>query len=141
MVIIRLDDLRPMVPYQKGLEVSQGLRLACKQAARFDHAPATFWRDVDMEDLSDCPKPHRGFRRSLLVSNVKSYEVRVNPPLVALLFDGIGREMSYEDGVKLHQMIRRACRRAKAWAGDTSRNRRMLGMLTSGEEDDRLNVA
>ena len=140
MVEIILDDLRPRITYQSALEIEQNLRVACKHAARYDRAPAYFWRDVNMEDLNDCPKPHRGFRRSMLVPNVSSWEIKANPPLVALFFDGIGREMDYELGIKLHQMIRRAGRRAKAWGGDTSGNVRMLGNLTNAEDDYRLGL-
>jgi hypothetical protein len=140
LVVIRLGRLRPMLPYQNALELAAGLRVACKDAARYDRAPATFWRDMDLDDLNDCPTPHKGFRRSTLVPNVKGYEVQVNPPLVTLLFDGVPVDIEYESGIKLHQAIRRAGRRAKAWAGDTSTDRRMLGNLTSAEEDDRLGL-
>jgi hypothetical protein len=140
LVVIRLGDLRPTVPYQTALKIAAALRMGCKQAARYDRAPATFWRDVDIEDLNDSPRPHKGFRRSTLVPNVKDYEVRVNPPLVGLFFDGVGKEVTYEDGIRLHQMIRRAGRRAKAWAGDISRDSRMLGNLTDAEDDHRLGL-
>jgi hypothetical protein len=140
MVVIRLGDLRPTVPYQTAFKIAAALRMGCKQAARYDRAPATFWRDMDLEDLNDSPRPHNGFRRSRLVSNVNEYEVRVDPPLVGLFFDDVGKEVTYEDGIRLHQMIRRAGRRAKAWAGDISRDSRMLGNLTDGEEDYRLGL-
>lgn len=140
MVVIRLGELRPLVPYQTAFRIAAGLRMGCKQAARYDRAPATFWRDLDIEDLNDSPKAHKGFRRSKLVSNVTNYEVKVNPPLVGLFFDGVGKEVTYEDGVRLHQMIRRAGRRAKAWAGDTSLDRRMFGNLTSAEDDYRIGL-
>ena len=140
LVVIRLGDLRPTVPYQSAFLIAAGLRMGCKQAARHDRAPATFWRDMDLDDLYDSPKPHRGFRRSKLVPNIDSYEVKVNPPLVGLFFDGVGKEMGYEDGIRLHQAIRRAGRRAKAWAGDTSLDRRMMGNLSDAEEDYRIGL-
>ena len=142
MVVIRLDDLKPMTPYQTALDLSAGLRLACKQAARFDRAPATFWRELITEDHRlDIPKAHRGFRRSKLVPNFETYDVIVNPPLVGMLFDGRGKEFSYEDGIKLHVLIRKAALRAKAWAGDTDSRKRMLGMLTDAEDDYRLGLS
>ncbi len=142
MVVIRLGDLLPMVPYQIALEVAQSLRVGCKQAARFDRAPARFWKEmVSSEDpRKDTPKAHRGFRRSKMVANVSSWEVKCNPPLVGLFFDGTGKEMNYEDGIHLHLLIRKAGLRAKAWSGDTGFNSRTIGMLTSAEEDYRLGV-
>lgn len=139
-VVVRLGSLRPMMPWQLALEKCHKLRSHCKHAARFDRADVGFWRDVETEDLDDQPSPHRGFRRSSLVQNFKSFEIASKPPLVALIFDGTWTEMNYEDGIKLHQMIRRAARRAKGWSGDTSRNTGMHGNLTSAEEDYRLGL-
>lgn len=140
MVVIRLGDMHPRIPYQVALELSQHLRVACKHACRFDHADGSFWTDVDIEDLEDCPKPHKGFRRSLQAPNVKAWKIEVNAQLVNLTFDGVGREMDYETGIKLHQMIRRAARRAKAWAGDAGKGTRMLANLTDAGEDYRLGL-
>jgi hypothetical protein len=140
MVVIRLGDLRPMIPYQTALTLAHHLRMACKHAARFDKVAASFWTDVDIEDLYDCPRPHRGFRRSNLVATIKDWKLEVNGQLVNLLFDGRGREMDYETGIKLHQMIRRAARRAKAWAGDAGKSATMLSNLTDASEDDRLGL-
>lgn len=142
MVVIRLGDLKPMVPYQIALEIQQSIRVACKEAARFDRASARFWRELEKEDPRlDIPKAHRGFRRSKLAPNVSSWEVVVSGPLVRLLFDGRGKDLDYESGIKLHILIRKAGFRAKAWAGDTSKTRRMLGAIHSAEEDYRLGLA
>lgn len=140
MVVIRLGDLRPFVPYQIAFEIEQSLRMGCKQAARFDRVPGTFWPDIVGKDdpRLDAPKPHQGFRRSNLTSNVTRWEVRVNPPLVGLVFDGLITEMGYEEGIRLHDAIRRAGLRAKAWAGDTQRRVRVLGALSDSENDYRL---
>lgn len=141
MVIIRLGSQRPMMPWQVALTLSHHLRSHCKSAARFDRVSAGFWRDVDMEDLDDKPRPHRGYRKSSLMQNFKHWQVADKPPLVALIFDDVWTEMGYEDGVKLHQMIRRAAQRAKAWAGDTNRIRGAYANLTDAEDDYRLGIA
>jgi hypothetical protein len=141
MVVITLGDLRPRVAYQTALEFAHYLRMACKGAARHDRAPATFWPDVDMEDLNDCPRPHRGFRRSTQAPNVTSCKAAYQGAEVAVLFDGRGVIVGYEDGIKLHQMIRRAGRRAKAWAGDDRKGRTMLANMTDAEEDYKLGLS
>ncbi len=140
MVEITLGALKPKIPYQLGLEIAAHLRMACKHAARFDRAPATFWRHIDVDDLNDCPPVHRGFRRSRQVSNVNTWAVRVSPPLVSLVFNETATDSGYEDGIRLHHIIRRASRRAKAWAGDTSRYGRTLANVTDAEEDYRLGL-
>lgn len=142
MVVIRLGDMKPMVPYQTAFEIAQAVRVGCKEAARHDRASAKFWREMNMEDPRlDLPKPNREFRRSELVSNVKFWEVVVSMPLVRLLFNGEGKEFDYESGIKLSVAIRRAGHLAKAWAGDHSKTRRMLGSLHSAEEDYKLGLA
>jgi len=141
MVILRLGSQRPMMPWQVALEMMHHLRSHCKNAARFDRVKAGFWRDVDMQDLADKPRPHRGYRKSSLVQNFKHWQVADKPPLVALIFDGQMIEMGYEDGIKLHQRGRRAAQRAKAWAGDTNRIRGAYANLTNAEDDYRLGLA
>ena len=141
MVVVRMGAMRPMIPYQTAFAIAQAVRVGCKEAARHDRASAKFWREMNMEDPRlDIPRPNREFRRSKLVSNVDSWEVVVSMPLVRLLFNGEGKEFDYESGIKLSIAIRRAGHRAKAWAGDHSRTRRMLGSLHPAEEDYRLGL-
>ncbi len=139
-VVVTLGSLKPKMPWQTALQVCHHLRMHSKQAARFDRVPANFWRDVAVVDLDDCPAPHPTFRRSTLQQNFKKWEVGSNPPLVALIFDGQWTQMGYEDGIKLHHEIRRAARRAKAWAGDTSKVSTALANLTDAEDDYRLGL-
>lgn len=140
MVVIHLGSMHPMIPYQAALEIAQSLRVGCKIAAKYDRAAGTFVNEMS-EDIQDIPKAHRGFRRSMLVPSARQWLIEPRPPLVAVLFDAVGVEMGYEEGVRLHHCIRRAARRAKAWAGDTSRGVRMLGGISNAEDDDRLGLA
>jgi hypothetical protein len=140
MVLLKIGELRPRICYQTAFELAHHLRMACKAAARHDRAPANFWLDMDIEDLNDCPRPHKGFRRSRQAPNVTATSVRHKGAEVCVLFDGRGEIMGYEDGIRLHQMIRRAGRRAKAWAGDPGKGRTMLANLTNAEDDYRLGI-
>ncbi len=140
MVHIIVGDLKPVVAYQTSFEIAHALRLACKGAARHDRAPASFWLAMDIADLNDCPRPHRGFRRSNQTQNVTNWSVRYKGAEVALIFDEHVEVVGYEDGIKLHQRIRTAGRRAKAWAGDTGRQTALLANLTSAEDDYRIGL-
>lgn len=140
MVVITLGSLRPRIAYQTAFEIAHRLRLACKGAARHDRVRGNFVNDVDVGDLEDCPRTSKQFRRSKQVPNVRNWQTSYKGAEVAVIFDGRGAIMGYEDGVKLHQMIRRAGRRAKAWAGDSSRSRSALAMLTDAEDDDKLGL-
>ncbi len=140
MVVITIGDMQPRAAYQTAFEIAHHLRMACKSAARHDRTPANFWPDVDMEDLEDCPRPHRGFRRSKQMQSFTNCSTRFKGAEVCLLFDGVGQIFGYEDGIKLHQMIRRAARRAKAWAGETGKSGRMLANMNDAEDDYRLGL-
>jgi len=140
LVVIRLGTSRPSISYQAAFELAQSLRMGCKEAARYDRVPANFWLNMDLEDIKDRPKTHRGFRRSMLIPTVEHWEVRTKEALVALVFDKEATMMHYEDGIRLHRIIFRAMYRAKAWAGDTTRPSRMLAMLTNAEDDYRLGL-
>lgn len=130
-VVIRIGDLRERVGYNVGFSLDQYMRLAAKQAASIHGAPATFWRELYLVDLDDCPKAHRGIRQSRLTPSYDKWEVKCNPPLVGLYFDGSGVEVEYETAVQIGHAIRRASRRAKAWAGDTTRWTSFMGNLTA----------
>lgn len=140
LVVVYVGDIGGSMAYQTAFAFAQGLRLACKAAARFDRVPATFWSEVETEDLTDLPAPHRGFRRSSQVPTLQRARSMHRGAEVCVEFNGRGRIMSYEDGIKLHQKVRRAGRMAKAWAGDTARQRGVLAMVTDAEEDYRLGL-
>lgn len=140
-VRVRFGSINAQIGYRIGFVIDHHMRLAAKQAARFDRVPPRFWQDVELPDLEDRPKTSRTPQQSRLRPSVSTWEVKVNPPLVGLFFDGQGEEMDYETAVKLGHAIRRASRRAKAWAGDHSKYSAMLGMLTDAEEDYRLGIS
>ncbi len=121
--------------------MAAAVRMGCKDAARYHRAPAKFWRELETEDPRlDIPRANRGFRRSKLVPTATTWEVVVSGPLIRVLFDGEGKELDYENGIKFHILLRKAGLRAKAWAGDTSKTRRVLGNLHDAEENYRLGV-
>lgn len=129
-VLIRVHDLRARVPYRVGFEIDQALRMMAKTMAQCYGAPGSFWRELALPDLADCPKPYRKARQSRHLPSYKKWEVQCNPPLVGLFFDGRGREFDLEMAVTLGHEIRRASRRAKAWAGDNSRHVGIMANLT-----------
>ena len=129
-VVIRIGDMKARIGYRIGFAIDQSLRMGAKQMAELHGAPASFWRDVEVTDLKDCPKPHRTPRQSQHLPSCKKWEVTCNPPLVGLLFDDVGKEFDIELAVKIGHEIRRASRRAKAWAGDMSSDMRLMAHLT-----------
>ena len=130
-VVLRIDDMRQRIGYLAGFRIDQALRMGAKQVAEFYGAPARFWRELDLTHLDDCPRPHRTPRQSRHVATYKNWEVRIqSPPLVTLLFDGVGKDLEMELAVKIGHGVRRASRRAKAWAGDSSRGLSVMAHIT-----------
>jgi hypothetical protein len=142
-VNIRCGVIRARIGYRIAFAVDHRLRIAAKQSARFHRVPASFWRFVELPDLEDCPRPSRIPQQSRLTPTVSRWDVFTVPgePLVHIEFDGMAMELDYEAAVKLGHDIRRAGRRAKAWAGDRSKYSAMLGLLTDAEDDYRLGIA
>ena len=131
MVQIRLGAIRPLMPYGAALELAAHLRVACKEAMPFYAAPPRSWRDLDTEDLDDCPRPHRGFRRSTRVPNYRAWSCHARrAPLITVVFDGVETDLDLEFAIRIHVSIRRAGRRAKAWAGDRSKTLRITARLS-----------
>lgn len=142
MVVLVLGSLRPRVPYQAALEIAHALRVGAKQSARHDRARASFVNELDLGDpRADTPAPHPHFRRSRQAPDVSKWEVRCNPPLVALILDGVSTEFDYEAAARLSHDVRHVSHVAKAWAGDVSRVRRMRGNLNDAEDNYRLGLA
>jgi len=131
-VRLKVDDREFRVPYQTALELSQHVRVAAKMAAEFDNAPASFWREISGPDLDDLPPANQFFRRGSGSVNVERWEVRCDPPMVRVLFDGTRIGFPYDQAVSISNVLRRNARLAKAWAGDTDRRSRMIGALSDG---------
>lgn len=147
MVHGHIAGLKFVAPYQTLFEMCQKLRMASKIAARADRAGPTFWREFNLTDLADVPALYReGFRRSMQRPTLKAYHFDIKGSLVVVgLFNRGGTpynvEIHYEDAIKWHHQLRLEARRAKAWAGDSSKQRRLTGHITDAEEDYRLGIA
>lgn len=141
-VHIKMGNINVRLGYRIAFEIAQGLINIAAEVARFDKVSIKNFKDeYDKADLEDCPRPHRRFRQSRIVPTAESWEAYGAPPLVGLLFDGKGQEMDVETTAALAGGLRRAARRAKAWAGDSSSHSNCTGILTDAEEDYRLGVA
>lgn len=141
-VVLRIGDMQQRVGYRVGFAIDQSLRVAAKHVAEYYGAKASFWRELALTSLDDCPKPHRSARQSRHTPTYREWSVEMhNPPLVALLFDGAGEEFDIDVAVSFGHEIRRASRRAKAWAGDTSSDRRLIAHITDANAEPSLRLA
>ena len=132
LVCLTVNHYEFRLPYQTALELSQHIRVAGKQAAEFDNAPASFWRDVEAPDIDDVPRANPYFRRGNGSVNVQRWQVRCAPPMVQVQFDQTRVSFPYEKAIAISNLLRKHGRIAKAWAGDTDRRSRMIGVLSNG---------
>lgn len=132
--------------YQDGFALAQDIRLACKQAMQFEQTAARHWRDLaEIAENEREIKPNATYRRSRIQPNLKLWETACEGPVVVITFiDHSGgtfeAKTHFSDALKLHAAVRVSSQSAKAWAGDFSKVRRVIGTLTSAEENDKLRV-
>ena len=139
---IKMGTLNTRLGYRIAFEISQSLYNIAAQVARFDRISIRdFKEQFPQSGLEDCPRTHRGARQSMLTPTASNWRVVGDPPLVSLYFDDEGVEMDVLTAGTLSTAIRRAARRAKAWAGDSSSDQNCQGIATDAEEDYRLGVA
>jgi hypothetical protein len=130
MVRLKLGSEYHFMRYRTAFEIEQSLRVAAKEVMRRLGETARKWYDDLPDNLDDRPSTHRGFRESNQIASFKNWSVCVSGTEVQVFFDGSGTGFDADFALHLHWDLRRAARRAKAWAGDTSRHRRLQGYLT-----------
>lgn len=140
-VTIKMGNINARLGYRIAFEVAQGLFNVAAQVARYEKMSIKEFRKAfPPENLDDCPRANRQARQSTLTPTARQWLVQGAPPLVGLFFDGHGQEMDVPTAGTLSNAIRRAARRAKAWAGDTTSLQTCQGILTDAEEDYKLGV-
>lgn len=136
MAVFVFGKHRVQVPYQTAFEILNGVRLASKMAMRVEGNEATAWRDfARINGASRDLTPARRFRRSNLQSNVKTWAVQFDGPLVVMVFDELTVKIHYSEALPWYTAARLAAREAQAWAGDSKKVMRCVGHLTDAEEN------
>lgn len=147
--VLNIGANRLTLPYPLGFEILNDLWLACKMAMRYEGiAPkhqAEFLKLDQLPPLATVRNPHRGFRRSREVPTVQEVNVAFENQLVRLEFFPYEGEMltakfHYSDAFTVYRDGRRACKLAKAWAGDSSPIKNFRAHLSTAEEFDKLQV-
>jgi hypothetical protein len=139
MVLFTFGKHRVLVPYQTAFEILAGVKLAGKLASRVDGLDPQRWRELARVNPSSRKlTPARRYRRSNKRSNVKSWSVKFDGPLVVMVFNELTVKLHYSDALTWYTGARLAGREAQAWAGDTKRQMRAVGFLNDAAENDRL---
>jgi hypothetical protein len=141
-VTLKCGTIDVRIGYRVALSVAKSLMETAAHVARFQRISIKDFKEQMQEaDLEDSPRPNRRPRQSKLTPTATSWETYPTASLIGLLFDGEGMELDPEFAWKMGSELRRAGRRAKAWAGDSSKISNCTGILTDAEEDYRLGVA
>lgn len=139
MVVLVFGPNSCTVPYQTAFEILNGVRMAGKMAMRYEGNAVGLWRELaDVNDIAVELKPARRFRRSKLQPNVESWRVDFEDALVVIVLDALEVRIHYADAFQWYTRTRVVAREAQAWAGDSKRQMRANGVLTSAEDNYRL---
>jgi hypothetical protein len=147
--VLHLGPNRLTLPYHLGFEILNAIWLACKMAMRYEGIAskhqAEFLKLDELPPLTTLPQPHRGFRRSRKLPNVREIDVAFEKQLVRLEIYPYQGEMltakvHYSDAFTIYRDGRRACKVAKRWAGDGSRIWSGRAHLADAEDNDKLRV-
>ena len=108
-------------------------------ALRYERNPPTLMRELDNYEKTPYDVPMSPvYRRSGLLTNVKSWQITHENQLVVMQFNDQVFKFHYEDAVVLHHWLGRAAKEAKRWAGDSSRQWRLFARLTDAEDNDKF---
>lgn len=139
MVSFTFGAHRVLVPYQTAFEILAGVKLAGKMASRTEGNDPQAWRELARVNPSSRNlTPARRYRRSTLVSNVKTWSVKFEGALVVLVFNELTVKLYYADALTWYTGARLSAREAQAWAGDTKRQMRAVGYLNDAAENYKL---
>lgn len=140
--VFNLESNRLTLPYQVGFELLNGMLLACKMAMRYEGCSASQWREfAKLKETPPRVTPlNRGFRRSRESANVASWSCAFERQLVVLTFVPVSGgsltvRFHFSDCFEVYRRARAACKEAKAWAGDSSRQWSGCAHLTDAEEN------
>lgn len=140
MVGLKFGSYQLLLYYQIGFEISAGILMAAKHAARYEGVHPRKWSEaVNNTRLQAIVQPlHRGYRRSGHTPNFKDWSIAFDRNLVMLTFDETTIKLHYGDAFEMYGMIWLACKNAKAWAGDSSKQRTFRACLTDAEDNDKF---
>ncbi len=125
--------------YQEVLDICMKIRGLATFALRYERNPPTLIREL--EDYERTPFENTlspVYRRSGLMTNVKTWKVTQENQLVVLRFNDQYFKFHYADAVVLHAWLGHAAKEAKRWAGDSSRQWRVFARLTDAEDNDKF---
>ncbi len=142
MLVLRFGPHTVKVPYQTGFEILNSMRMAAKMAMRYEGCKTKQWgelAELDKIEPGEFAFPrHHQFRRSNETSDVQEWSVQFVKELVVLRFDELTVKLHYADVLSMYRGMKAELRKAKAWAGDTSRTIRIGAHLTDAEENYKL---
>ncbi len=139
LVQLRLGDRQILLYYQEALDICLKIRGLATFALRYERNHPKLIRELEKYDHAPLDTPLSPvYRRSGLVSNVKSWNVTYENQLVVLRFNEQFFKLHYTDAAHLQAWLGRAAKEAKRWAGDSSRQFRVFARLTDAEDNDKF---
>lgn len=133
-VVLRVARVSFPMPYADGFKIAAYLRLACKGSMRISGESIKDWRK--RSELSYHPdvgevSPER---RTTLTERI-NWLIGVEGELVTMHFGNNIIKLHFSDALRVAAWIKLGAKKAKRWAGDTSKSMTSLARLSDAEEN------
>ncbi len=139
LVQLRLRSNKIRLYYHDVFTICSKLQGNATFALRYERNHPNLWHELQRYDQEPITVPlHPTYRRSGLVSNVKTYSVTFKGPLVIMQFNELVAKFHYSDVPRLRSHLYRAAKQAKRWAGDDSQQWNIFARLTDAAENDKF---
>ncbi len=139
LVELQLGSHKVRLYYHDVFTICSKLQGNATFALRYERNHPKLWAELNRYEREPIFTPlHPTYRRSDLVSNVKTYGVSFRGPLVILQFNELVAKFHYSDIPRLRAHLYRGAKQAKRWSGDSSRQWTIFARLTTAEENDKF---
>lgn len=141
-VILRMGSMVVDIPFGVAGRVSQGIRLASKDAMRYSGEDVTNWRDLAaLDDMPAFTIPFKvESKKQIKIPDGFDWAVGYEGENIKLKFGNVIIKLHFVLALKLSTWLRTAASKAKAWSGDGSRSRFAMGILSDAEHNYKLGI-
>lgn len=139
LVELQLGSHKIRLYYQDVFTICSKLQGNATFALRYERNHPKLWAELNKYQHEPARVSlHPTYRRSYLTSNVKTYKISFEGPLVKMQFNELEATFHYSDIPRIRAHMYRAAKEAKCWAGDSGRQWSIFARLTTAEDNDKF---
>lgn len=137
-VVFRIHRNDIFIPYATVFLIAQAVRIACKQIKGLIHENER-WNELATDDNIEIQN-YADVRPGRQIRGKFGYKIQCDGERVILTLGDLTTGIHFVDALKISQWLRAGGKKAKLYAGDTSKHLNALGMLTDAEENYKLGI-